>query len=69
MKDKDSIYLPNFRSWYEPNKKGLVSGPNDGLKTKLPSTVEDPIVVNNICCDEFDYTESPTITDEVNSNP
>ena len=69
MKNKDNVYLPRERSWYEPTKSDLVSGPKNGVKTKLPNTTEDPIVVNNIACNEFDYTEEPFVDKEIDTNP
>lgn len=69
MKNKDNIYLPRERSWYIPDEDALVSGPEDGVKTTLANTATDPIVVNDIACNEFDYTEDSTISDETNSNP
>ena len=65
MKNKDNSYLPKDRSWYEPSKSSLVSGPANGTKTKLHSTVDDPIVVNNIAWSEFDYTEDPLADSEI----
>lgn len=57
MKDKSNVYLPNVRSYYEPNKESLISKSPEGLDTTLANTVEDSIVVNNIACNEFNYTD------------
>lgn len=57
MKDKSNTYSPNVRSYYEPNKESLISKSPEGVDTPLANTVEDPIVVNNIACNEFNYTD------------
>lgn len=57
MKDNSNVYLPKVRSYYEPPKDSLVSKSPEGLNTPLANTVEDPIVVNNIACNEFNYTD------------
>lgn len=57
MKDKSNVYLPNIRSYYEPDKESLISKSPEGLDTTLANTVEDSIVVNNIACNEFNYTD------------
>lgn len=59
MKNKGNVYLPNERTNYKPSSNALNSQGSEGKgSTKLPSTVEDDIVVNNISSAEFDYTES-----------
>ena len=55
--DNKNVYLPNERTGYKPEKHSLVSQSPEGISTQLPSPVEDPIVVNNIASQEFDYTE------------
>lgn len=57
MKDKSNVYLPHIRSYYEPDKESLISKSPEGVDTPLANTVEDPIVVNNIACNEFTYTD------------
>lgn len=57
MKDKSNVYLPNIKSYYEPDKESLISKSPEGLDTTLANTVEDSIVVNNIACNEFNYTD------------
>lgn len=59
MPKKKNAYLPRERDGYEPASHYLVSKSPRGVNTKLPSTVEDDIVVNNIACMEFNYTEQP----------
>ena len=57
---KKNTYLPNERTGYAPEEHALIShGKVEGPSSPLPSTVEDPIVVNNIAYMEFDYTEQP----------
>lgn len=65
MKDKSNVYLPNVRSYYEPNKESLISKSPEGLDTTLANTVEDSIVVNNIACNEFNYTDDLEADSEI----
>lgn len=57
LKDKSNVYLPHVRSYYEPSKESLVSHSPEGVDTMLANTVEDPIVANNIACNEFSYID------------
>ena len=57
LKDKSNVYLPHVRSYYEPSKEFLVSKSPEGVSTPLANTVEDPIVANNIACNEFSYMD------------
>ena len=57
LKDKSNVYLPNVRSYYEPDKESLIGRSPEGVDTPLANTVEDPIVANNIACMEFNYTD------------
>lgn len=57
MKDKSNVYSPHLRSYYEPSKESLVSKSPEGVDTPLANTVEDPIVANNIACNEFSYID------------
>lgn len=55
-------YTPDLRTGYEPPKHSLISkGKIKEPDTKLPNTVTDDIVVNNISYSEFDYTEQPEL--------
>ena len=57
-KNKPTNYLPEHRTGYAPEPHSLIShGKIEEPSSPLPSTVEDPIVVNNISNAEFDYTE------------
>ncbi len=57
MKDKSNVYLPHVRSYYKPSKEFLVSKSPEGVDTPLANTVEDPVVANNIACNEFSYID------------
>lgn len=61
----DKIYLPSEKTGYAPTKEDLVSYAPDGSSTKLPNTVTDPIVVNNIANVEFDNTEHFDINEDI----
>lgn len=64
MENKNKDYLPAERTGYAPSKNALESVAEDGSKTKLPNTVKDPVVCNNISTAEFDYTEEPNLDSE-----
>ena len=53
-------YLPKNRTFYPKTRGDLKSFAPDGNYTILPNPAEDPIVVNNIAWQEFDYTEDLT---------
>ena len=57
LKDKSNVYLPHVRSYYEPSQEFLVSKSPEGVDTPLANTVEDPIVANNIACNELSYID------------
>ncbi|MCI6691843.1 MULTISPECIES: hypothetical protein [unclassified Clostridium] len=60
IENNKNAYLPEERTGYAPEPHTLIShGKLEGPSSPLPSTVEDPIVVNNISNAEFDYTEQP----------
>ena len=63
------VYLPSIKTGYTPSKEALISYASDGSSTKLPNTVTDPIVVNNIVNSEFDNTEHLDINKDLNVNP
>lgn len=56
-KINNSNHLRSHRTDYSPTKEDLISFAPDGSFTRLPSTVTDPIAVNNIASMEFDSTE------------
>ena len=51
-------YLPKVRTDYHPTESKIKSYSSNGDSTPLPNPAVDNIVVNNIACQEFDYTES-----------
>ena len=57
LKVKSNVYLPHERSYYERSQEFLVSKSPEGVDTPLANTVEDPIVANNIACNEFSYID------------
>lgn len=61
----EKIYLPSLKTNYTPSKESLVSYAPDGSSTKLPNTVTDPIVVNNIANVEFDNTEHLDVGEDI----
>ncbi|AYE34018.1 hypothetical protein [Clostridium septicum] len=69
MDKKYTTYLPTERTNYKPPKHALESHGKTSGVTKLPSNVEDPIVVNNIANMEFDYTEHVDVDKDLNVNP
>lgn len=59
-KYNSKVYTPKLRTGYSPKKSALISYGKDKKNfTRLPSTVTDDIVVNNISCMEFDYIYDP----------
>lgn len=58
-------YLPKIRTGYNLKDEKLRSFSPKGDSTFIPNPATDPIVVNNIAWQEFDYTE---ILDENNSD-
>ena len=50
-------YLPKARTGYNPTDDELRSFSPKGYSTLIPNPVTDPIVANNIACQEFNYTE------------
>ncbi len=64
MTKKSNTYPPDIRSNYCPQSEDLVSSAPDGSETPLADTTTDPVVVNNICCPEFDYTDEPILDND-----
>lgn len=56
-------YLPKARTGYHPTKDSIENEVEIDAGINIPNPANDPIVVNNIACQEFDYTED--LTDEV----
>lgn len=58
MSNEKKPYLPRVRTSYHPTEKEIRSFSPSGDSTPLANPAVDPIVVNNIASQEFDYTES-----------
>lgn len=56
-------YLPKSRTDYHPTESYIENKTEKEADQNLPNPATDPIVVNNIACQEFDYTED--LTNEV----
>ena len=56
--NKKKPYLPKVRTDYYPTENEIKSYSPNGESTPLPNPAVDPIVVNNIASQEFDYTDS-----------
>lgn len=54
---KEKPYPPKMRTDYDKSGKKLQSFSPSGDSTFIPNPSTDPIVVNNIAWQEFDYTE------------
>ncbi|MDS0526683.1 hypothetical protein NNC19_13405 [Clostridium sp. SHJSY1] len=59
MTNKKKPYLPKVRTSYSPKQSEIKSFAPNGDSTPLANPAVDPIVVNNIAWQEFDYTENP----------
>ena len=57
MKDKSNVYLPSLRSYYDPTNETCVNNPLIKSDASINSCMDDPIVANNIACNEFNYTD------------
>lgn len=58
MNNKNKSYLPKVRSWYHPSQDAVDSSNGTDKSIHLPNPAVDTITVNNIACNEFDYTDS-----------
>lgn len=56
---KEISYLPRERDFMDQKPHKIQVYSNAGC-TQVPDPVTDPIVSNNIACQEFDYTHDPT---------
>lgn len=50
-------YLPKMRTNYHPSDDAVESGTGVDFPINMPNPAVDPIVVNNISNQEFDYTQ------------
>ena len=57
MSKKKTPYLPNIRTNYHPTSSSVESATGVDFKIHMPNPAVDPIVVNNIAWQEFDYTQ------------
>ncbi|WP_293983214.1 hypothetical protein [uncultured Clostridium sp.] len=57
MSTKKNTYLPKVRTNYHPTKEDCQTSSKAGKTTNIPNPATDPIVVNNIASQEFDYTQ------------
>lgn len=58
MSKKEKPYLPKLRTDYHPTDSACDQYITDSSEPqKMPNPAVDPIVVNNIACNEFDYTQ------------
>lgn len=57
MTHKEKPYLPKVRTDYHPSYSECQSSTGVGQTTNIPNPASDPIVVNNIANQEFDYTQ------------
>lgn len=65
MKNKknSNIYLPKERTGYDNTDKEFQSYDKVKHLKNMPNPATDPITVNNIAWQEFDYTEDMTDDD------
>ena len=58
-----SAYLPKMRTDYAPSDESVESSTGVDFPINMPNPTVDPIVVNNIANQEFDYTQDMTISE------
>ncbi|MBC2455724.1 hypothetical protein [Clostridium beijerinckii] len=56
-KDFTNSYLPKMRTNYHPSRDDVESATGVDFPVNMPNPAVDPIVVNNIASQEFDYTQ------------
>ena len=57
MSTNSKPYLPKIRTDYHPSNKDCQTSTGVGTTNNIPNPANDPIVVNNIASQEFDYTQ------------
>ena len=67
MSANSKPYLPKVRTDYHPSKSDCQTSTDVGKTTNLPNPATDPIVVNNIASQEFDYTQDLMDANDVSS--
>lgn len=60
-------YLPKVRTNYHPSNKDCQTSTEVGTTNNIPNPANDPIVVNNIASQEFDYTQDMMNINDMNS--
>lgn len=60
MNNQKAPYLPKLRTGYSPSDNAINSVSGTDKDINLPNPATDPIVVNNIAYQEFDYTQDMT---------
>jgi hypothetical protein len=59
----EQTYLPKMRTDYTPSDESVESATGVDFPINMPNPAVDPIVVNNIAYQEFDYTQDMTISE------
>lgn len=68
MSKKNKPYLPKVRTDYHPTKSKCDNYTEIGHPEDMPNPAHDPIVVNNIASQEFDYTQDMLTSEEYSLN-
>lgn len=68
MSEKKTPYLPKVRTDYHPTKSDVESKTGVDFPIDMPNPAVDPIVVNNIAWQEFDYTQDMSDMENFYSN-
>ena len=66
MSTNSKPYLPKVRTDYHPSKAECQTSTGVGRTTNIPNPATDPIVVNNIASQEFDYTQDLMNVNDMN---
>ena len=67
MKNNSKPYLPKIRTDYHPSNEDCQTSTGVGTTNNIPNPANDPIVVNNIASQEFDYTQDMMNINDMNS--
>jgi len=59
----ENAYLPKNRTDYHPSNESVESATGVDFPVNMPNPAVDPIVSNNICNAEFDYTQDMLSSD------
>lgn len=66
MSNNAKPYLPKVRTDYHPSDAECQSSTGVGTTENIPNPANDPIAVNNIASQEFDYTQDLMDINDVN---